>query len=142
MKLTGHKTESVYRRYAIVSKSDLEEATRRAGCTVGQEWEHGARETERWCEMKKAKSGPKSRRILRKDQPSIPISRDELFRLHDIADGLRLLHDITEKAPELQLIQAEILIKKTARCAWNLIHEDLDDRWQTRHPDVDLIRRS
>jgi integrase len=29
MKLTGHKTESVYRRYAIVSKSDLEEATRR-----------------------------------------------------------------------------------------------------------------
>jgi len=29
MKLTGHKTESVYRRYAIVSKSDLEEAARR-----------------------------------------------------------------------------------------------------------------
>jgi integrase len=29
MKLTGHKTESVYRRYAIVSQSDLEEATRR-----------------------------------------------------------------------------------------------------------------
>ncbi len=29
MKLTGHKTESVYRRYAIVSKSDLEDATRR-----------------------------------------------------------------------------------------------------------------
>jgi len=29
MKLTGHKTESVYRRYAIVSKSDLEDAVRR-----------------------------------------------------------------------------------------------------------------
>jgi len=29
MKLTGHKTESVYRRYAIVSQSDLEDATRR-----------------------------------------------------------------------------------------------------------------
>jgi hypothetical protein len=29
MKLTGHKTESVYRQYAIVSKSDLEEAARR-----------------------------------------------------------------------------------------------------------------
>jgi integrase len=29
MKLTGHKTESVYRRYAIVSKSDLEDAARR-----------------------------------------------------------------------------------------------------------------
>jgi integrase len=28
-KLTSHKTESVYQRYAIVSKSDLEEATRR-----------------------------------------------------------------------------------------------------------------
>jgi integrase len=29
MKLTGHKTESVYRRYAIVSDADLQEATRR-----------------------------------------------------------------------------------------------------------------
>ena len=26
MKITGHKTESVYRRYAIVSDSDLREA--------------------------------------------------------------------------------------------------------------------
>ena len=29
MKLTGHKTENVYRRYAIVSESDLQEAARR-----------------------------------------------------------------------------------------------------------------
>ena len=29
MKITGHKTESVYRRYAIVSDADLQEATRR-----------------------------------------------------------------------------------------------------------------
>lgn len=28
MKITGHKTESIYRRYAIVSESDLQEATR------------------------------------------------------------------------------------------------------------------
>ena len=41
--------------------------------------------------------------------------------LHDIADGLRLLRDITEAAPEMQLIQAELLIKKTSQCAWNLI---------------------
>ena len=29
MKLTGHKSESVYRRYAIVSDADLQEASRR-----------------------------------------------------------------------------------------------------------------
>ncbi len=29
MKITGHKTESVYRRYTIVSDADLQEATRR-----------------------------------------------------------------------------------------------------------------
>jgi hypothetical protein len=29
MKITGHKTEAVYRRYAIVSDTDLREATAR-----------------------------------------------------------------------------------------------------------------
>jgi len=31
MKLTGHKTENVYRRYAIVSEGDLSEATKKLG---------------------------------------------------------------------------------------------------------------
>jgi hypothetical protein len=34
-KLTGHKTESVYRRYAIVSDTDLREAARRLGGITG-----------------------------------------------------------------------------------------------------------
>jgi hypothetical protein len=45
----------------------------------------------------------------------IPISREELFRLHDVADGLRLLRDIADQAPEMQLVQAELLIKKTSQ---------------------------
>jgi hypothetical protein len=92
--------------------------------------------------MKKPKSQSVQRTSLKETQPSIPISRDELFRLHDIADGLRLLRDIAEAAPEMQLIQAELLIKKTSQCAWNLIHEELDSRWQECHPDVDLIHKS
>ena len=33
MKLTGHRTESVYKRYAIVSDDDLREATRQLTAT-------------------------------------------------------------------------------------------------------------
>ncbi len=33
MKLTGHKIESVYRRYAIVSDAELQEASRRLAGT-------------------------------------------------------------------------------------------------------------
>lgn len=33
MKITDHKTESVYRRYAIVSDADLHEAARRLADT-------------------------------------------------------------------------------------------------------------
>jgi hypothetical protein len=35
MKLTGHKTKNVYRRYAIVSEPDLDEAARRL-CAAGK----------------------------------------------------------------------------------------------------------
>jgi hypothetical protein len=34
MKFTGHKTESIYRRYAIVSDADLREATRKLTGTI------------------------------------------------------------------------------------------------------------
>ncbi len=34
MKMTGHKTESVYRRYAIVSDADLQEASRKLAGTI------------------------------------------------------------------------------------------------------------
>ena len=35
MKLVGHKTESIYRRYAIVSESDLREAVETFGAVIG-----------------------------------------------------------------------------------------------------------
>jgi hypothetical protein len=35
MKLTGHKTEAVYRRYAIVSSGDLAEASRKLQAMTG-----------------------------------------------------------------------------------------------------------
>jgi integrase len=34
MKLVGHKTESIYRRYAIVSESDLREAVEKLGAVT------------------------------------------------------------------------------------------------------------
>jgi hypothetical protein len=89
--------------------------------------------------MKKAASVPASKMIHEAEKRTIPISREELFKLHDIAAGLQLLREITKEAPEMQLIQVELLTNKTAHCAWNLIHEELDSRWQDCHPDVDLI---
>jgi hypothetical protein len=76
----------------------------------------------------------------RLDHLCLLYSRAPASRPSQVA-GLRLLRDITQEAPELQLIQIEILIKKTSRSAWNLIHEVLDDRWQECHPDVNLIRK-
>ena len=35
MKLTGHKTEAVYRRYAIVAESDLREAGTKLAAALG-----------------------------------------------------------------------------------------------------------
>jgi hypothetical protein len=35
MKLTGHKTEAVYRRYAIVAESDLREAGTKLATALG-----------------------------------------------------------------------------------------------------------
>ena len=35
MKMTGHKTEAVYRRYAIVSDTDLKEAAAKLGLLAG-----------------------------------------------------------------------------------------------------------
>ncbi len=35
MKIRGHKTESVYRRYAIISDADLRDATQRPGTFSG-----------------------------------------------------------------------------------------------------------
>jgi hypothetical protein len=40
MKLTGHRTESVYRRYAIVSDADLQAASERLATAVGHNHGH------------------------------------------------------------------------------------------------------
>jgi hypothetical protein len=89
---------------------------------------------------KKPNPAPASSEQQKPEAPSIPIYRSELFQLHDLAAGLKLLRDVAQEAPEMQLIQIEILIKKTTRCAWNLVHETLDSRWQDLNPDADLVR--
>ncbi len=61
---------------------------------------------------KKAKPKLKKPRSHPSPGEPIPLTRNELFRLHDIADSLKLLRDIAEEAPEMQLIQVEILISK------------------------------
>jgi hypothetical protein len=91
--------------------------------------------------MKKSVITPISSKRQKEAPPSISICGDELARLHDIADGLQLLRDIMEEAPGMHLIQAQILIRKTSQCAWNLIHEVLDSRWQECQPDVELIQK-
>ena len=35
MKMVGHKTEAIYRRYAIVSEADLREASRKLEAVIG-----------------------------------------------------------------------------------------------------------
>jgi hypothetical protein len=75
------------------------------------------------------------------EEAFIPISREELFQLHDVADALQLLNDLEQEAPQLRLVQAGIVIRKASTCAWTLIHEILDDRWQTQNPDTDLVRK-
>jgi hypothetical protein len=90
--------------------------------------------------VKKSTPATASAKMQKAEEPSIPLYRSELFQLHDVADALRLLRDVAEVGPEFQLIQTETLIKQTSRCAWNLVHEELDGRWQDTHPDVDLVR--
>jgi hypothetical protein len=55
MKLTGHKTKAVYRRYAIVSSEDLREAVRRLESADG--YTSG---------YTQPSSGPASKRIVQK----------------------------------------------------------------------------
>ena len=42
MKLTGHKTEAVYRRYAIVAESDLRDAGTKLTAVLGTTPESGS----------------------------------------------------------------------------------------------------
>ena len=46
MKLTGHKTESVYRRYAIVSEADLSEGVEKLAALHGSGGTIGAQSAE------------------------------------------------------------------------------------------------
>ena len=48
--------------------------------------------------------------------------------MHDIAGSASdSLRDIAQEVSELQLIQAEIPIMKTSRCAWNFVPKAVEE---------------
>lgn len=76
-------------------------------------------------------------------EPYVPLTKDELLLLQDVADGLSVLQTIARFADdgEVRIIQLEWIIRKIADPLWNLAHDDLWSRWDKSNPEAKLFEK-
>ena len=92
--------------------------------------------------MKQAKPAPEPElQPEPQSEPTIPITKEELLKLQDIASGLEVLRTIAKSADDVPIAQVEWIIIKIAGPLWTLAHDELDGRWGQYNPETPLFER-
>lgn len=71
------------------------------------------------------------------EKPSIPIYEDELLKIREIARVFNMLQAVSEDS-DTELSYFHWLFKKMGSDVWYLAFEQLAERWEEKHPDVEL----
>jgi hypothetical protein len=67
-------------------------------------------------------------------EPTIPITKEEIKAIRDIARGLNILETVAEESCDIQIQTFWWLISKVSEPAWMLGFETLSDRWEAAYP--------